>query len=368
MKPIKLTVKTKSESYPIIIGRNLISNLPKIFKNSGINCKKCLLVIDNKIPNKAISEIIKSFKGFEIFKHYLVANEKNKNQKNVNMILNKLLEKNFSREDCLISIGGGITGDISGFAASLFKRGLQFINIPSTLLSQVDSSIGGKTGVNTIHGKNLIGSFYQPKIVISDINFLKTLPKREIVCGYGEVLKHSLIANKNFYNFLSRNVEKILKLKTPYIEKAIYESCKIKKIVVEKDEKEMGLRKMLNFGHTFAHAFEATLNFSKKLNHGEAVILGMKSAIKFSLLKNFINKKEYDLIFNHLENEKFPRSIKNYFKLKDLNMIISFMIKDKKNNSDKIKLMLIKKIGSPIIDREYSKKNLKLFLKKELTN
>ena len=131
------------------------------------------------------------------------------------MILNKLLEKNFSREDCLISIGGGITGDISGFAASLFKRGLQFINIPSTLLSQVDSSIGGKTGVNTIHGKNLIGSFYQPKIVISDINFLKTLPKREIVCGYGEVLKHSLIANKNFYNFLSRNVEKILKLKTP---------------------------------------------------------------------------------------------------------------------------------------------------------
>ena len=143
---------------------------------------------------------------------------------------------------------------------------------------------------------------------------------------------------------------------------------KIKKVVVEKDEKEIGLRKMLNFGHTFAHAFEASLNFSKKLNHGEAVILGMRSAIKFSLLKNFINKKEFNLIFNHLQNKNFPHSIKNYFSLKDLNTITSYMTKDKKNNSDKIKLMLIKKIGFPIIDKEYSKRNLELFLKKELTN
>ena len=126
----------------------------------------------------------------------------------------------------------------------------------------------------------MIGSFYQPDLVISDIQFLKTLPKREIICGYGEILKHSLIANKNFYNFLNRNVEKILKLSSPFIEKAIYESCKIKKNVVEKDEKEKNIRKILNFGHTFAHAYEASLGFSKKLNHGEAVILGMKSCFK----------------------------------------------------------------------------------------
>ena len=123
-----------------------------------------------------------------------------------------LLTKNFSREDCVISIGGGITGDISGFAASLFKRGLKFINIPTTLLSQVDSSIGGKTGVNTKFGKNLIGSFYQPNLVISDVQFLKTLPKRELICGYGEILKHSLIANKSFYSFLNNNSNKIFKL------------------------------------------------------------------------------------------------------------------------------------------------------------
>ena len=153
---------------------------------------------------------------------------------------------------------------LGGFAASLYKRGLQFINLPTTLLSQVDSSIGGKTGINTKEGKNLIGSFYQPKIVISDIEFLKSLTKREIICGYGEILKHSLILNKTFYKYLDNNASNILELKTPYIEKAIFESCKIKKIVVEKDENEIGIRKILNFGHTFAHAYEATLGLFQK--------------------------------------------------------------------------------------------------------
>ena len=368
MKQIKLIIKTQSQKYPIIIGKDLISKISKIFKQNSIRCNKCLLVIDKNISKKAISKIHKSFKGIKVFNHYIVANEKNKHQKSVDKILNILLEENFSREDCLVSVGGGITGDISGFAASIFKRGLQFINVPSTLLAQVDSSIGGKTGVNNKHGKNLIGSFYQPKLVISDINFLKTLPHREIICGYGEILKHSLISNKKFYLYLDKNLNKILSLKTPHIEKAIYESCKIKKIVVEKDEKEIGVRKILNFGHTFAHAYEASLNFSKKLNHGEAVILGMKSAIKFSLLKKLISRKDFSLVFNHLNNKNFPSTIKDFFKLKDLDKIISYMIKDKKNNSNNIKLMLIKKIGLPIIDREYSKKIIKLFLKNELIN
>jgi 3-dehydroquinate synthase len=368
MKQTKLIVGTKSERYPILIGKNLISKLSKILKENSINCKKCLIVIDKNVPKKIISTGIKSLRKINIFKHYIIASEKNKNQKNVDEIVNILLEKNFSREDCLISIGGGITGDVTGFAASIFKRGLKFINIPSTLLSQVDSSIGGKTGINTKHGKNLIGSFYQPKLVISDTNFLKTLSRREIVCGYGEILKHSLISNRKLYFFLEKNIDAILNLKSPYIEKIIYESCKIKKIVVEKDEKEMGIRKILNLGHTFAHAYEASLNFSKKLNHGEAVILGIRSAIKFGLSKKIISKKEFDLIFRHLDNKKFPTSIKDYFSLEDCNKIISFMIKDKKNNSEKIKLILIKRIGLPIVDKEYSKKNIVLFLKKELTN
>ncbi len=243
MKPIKLKIDTKSQKYPIIIGSNLVSNLANIAKKNSVNFKKCLLIIDRNISKKIISRIKKSLSKKKLYIFIFNANEKNKNQNSINKILDILLKKNFSRNDCLISIGGGITGDITGFAASLFKRGLKFINVPTTLLSQVDSSIGGKTGVNTKYGKNLIGSFYQPNLVISDIQFLETLPKREIICGYGEILKHSLIANKSFYNFLNKNSDDIFKLSSPFIEKTIHESCKIKKDVVEKDEKEKGLRK-----------------------------------------------------------------------------------------------------------------------------
>ena len=368
MKPIKLTIKTKSETYPIIIGNNLIKNLSKILRKNSINFNQCLLIIDKKISKRAISKITKSLKRKKFFKYYYEANEKNKNQKKVNEILEILLKKNFSRQDCLITIGGGITGDVGGFAASLFKRGLQWINLPTTLLSQVDSAVGGKVGANTKQGKNLIGSFYQPKIVLSDSRFLKSLSHREIICGYAEILKHSLIKDKNFYNFLKKNFSKILELKSPFIEKAIYKSCKIKKNVVEKDEKEKGLRKILNFGHTFAHAYEATLGYSKKLNHGEAVILGIKSATKFSFDQKLIKKIEYDSIVKHINNIKQTLNIQKYFSLNDLNKILSFMIKDKKNNSERINLILLKKIGITLINNRYDNKKLKKFLKRELIN
>ena len=362
MKTNKLIIKINNINYPILIGANLISNLSKIFIKNSIQFEKCLLVIDKKVPKIQVNKIKKSFKTKKIFSYLINANEKNKNQKTINSILKFLLLKNFSRQDCLITIGGGITGDVGGFAASLFKRGMQFINVPTTLLSQVDSSIGGKTGINTSFGKNLIGSFYQPKLVISDIDFLKSLPKREIVCGYAEILKHSLIRNKNFFKYLKKNVFKILNLKSPHIEKAIYESCKIKKKIVEKDEKEMALRKVLNFGHTFAHAYEASLGYSRKLNHGEAVILGMKTALSFSLRENMISKNEYNLIINHIDNSGLPSLIKKYFSTKDLNKILSFMIKDKKNNSEKINLILIKDIGKIKIDFQISYKKLKKYL------
>ena len=368
MMPIKLKIETKTQQYPIIIGSNLCSNISQVIKKNSINFKQCLIVVDTNVPKKIISKIKKSLNKKKIYVHFFKANEMNKNFKSVNNILNILLYKNFSREDCLISVGGGITGDISGFAGSIFKRGLKFINVPTTLLSQVDSSIGGKTGINTKYGKNLVGSFYQPNLVISDIQFLKTLPRREIICGYGEILKHSIIANKKFYYFLDKNNKKIINLSSPFIEKAIFESCKIKKNVVEKDEKEKGMRKILNFGHTFAHAYEASLGYSKKLNHGEAVILGMKTALSLSLKNNLLSKNDYNSIINHIAKVNLPAKIEKFFKIKDLNKILSFMLKDKKNNTDKINLVLLKKIGSPIIDREYKKNSLAIFLKSELQN
>ena len=368
MRPIKLYIKTKTQKYPIIIGSNLTSNISNIIKKNSINFKQCLLIVDKNIPKKFILNLKKSLKQKKVHIFFFKSNEKNKNIEYVKKILQILLQKNFSRDDCVISVGGGITGDVSGFVASLFKRGLKFINLPTTLLSQVDSSIGGKTGVNSKYGKNLIGSFYQPNLVISDIQFLKSLSKREITCGYGEILKHSLISNRKFFIFLNKNLKKVLNLSSPFIEKAIYESCKIKKKVVEKDEKEIALRKVLNFGHTFAHAYEAGLGYSHKLNHGEAVILGMKTALSFSFKENMLSKSEYNLIINHIDNSGLPSSIKKYFSIRDLNKILSFMIKDKKNNSEKINLVLLKKIGKPIFNKQYSKKKLNLFLKKFLTN
>ena len=368
MKPIKLIIKTKTKQYPILIGSNLVSKISNIVDHYSIKFEKCLLLIDKNVPKSMIRKIRKSIRNKKVFIHFLNANEKNKNQNTANSIIETLLIKNFTRNDCLISIGGGITGDIGSFVSSLFKRGLKFINIPTTLLSQVDSSLGGKTGVNTKFGKNLIGTFYQPELVISDIDFLKTLPKRELICGYGEILKHSLIANKNFFHYLKNNFFNIINLRSQFIKKSIYESCKIKRSVVEKDEKENNLRKILNFGHTFAHAYEATLNYSKRLNHGEAVLLGMHSAIKFSHEKKLLKKNDYIVIKKYFKNSKLQTDIKKYFSQKDLNKILSFMIKDKKNNSDNINLILLKKIGKPIIDKKYKKQQLRNFLKKELSN
>ena len=361
MKPIKLKIETKTQKYQIIIGSNLITNLSKIIKNNSLTFNQCLLVVDKNVPKKFVTKIKNTLKNKKIYTCFFNASEANKNFGIVNKILEILLNKNFSRDDCLISVGGGITGDVSGFASSIFKRGIKFINIPSTLLSQVDSSIGGKTGINSHYGKNLIGSFYQPNLVISDVNFLKSLPKREIICGYGEILKHSLIRDKNFFKFLNKNLSKITQLTSPFIEKAIYESCKIKKSVVEKDEKEKNLRKILNFGHTFGHAYEASLNYNKKLNHGEAVILGIKTALSFSLNLKILKKSDYNLIINHINNLNLSISVNKFFTKKNLNKILFFMTKDKKNKSQKINLVLLKKIGSPQINIEYPKEKLKKF-------
>ena len=366
MSLIKLNVKTGNQKYPIFIGNNILNKIKNIFTENSINFNQCLVIVDKNVPKKLINKVLNSLPKKKISLHYFNSSEKNKNQKSIDNILSILLSKNFNRNDCIISVGGGITGDVSGFAASIFKRGLKFVNIPTTLLSQVDSSIGGKTGINSKYGKNLIGAFYQPSLVISDIVFLKSLPKREIVCGYGEVLKHAIIADKKFFTFLDINGPQILNLKSPLIEKTIFQSCSIKKKIVETDEKETGIRKVLNFGHTFAHAYEATLGYSKKLNHGEAVMLGIRTAAKFSLINKILSIKEFNLIENHLIKLSLPRNINKIFSLQNLNRILSFMRKDKKNNTHKINLVLLKKIGSPIYRLQFDEEKISLFLRKEL--
>ena len=367
MKQARLKVKTKDGQYPIIIGSNLTGKLSRIFRDNSITFNKCFILIDKNLKKEAINKFTKSIKQKKVVCKFN-SSEKNKNINSVIKILNLLQKNNFNRNDCLISIGGGITGDTGGFAASLYKRGLKFINIPTTLLAQVDSSVGGKTGVNTKFGKNLIGSFYQPKIVLADTNFLKTLPKREIVCGYAEILKHSIISKKIFFKYLNENIKNIIRLKSPFIEKAIFESCKIKKEIVQKDENENNLRKTLNFGHTFAHAYEASMNYSKKLNHGEAVILGIYSALKFSLKNKIMNSSDFNLIVGHLKKAKLSYNIKKYFTKTNTKKIISYMQKDKKNNSKKINLVLLKKIGSVDLSKKFSSRQIHSFINESLMN
>ena len=361
MKTNKILINTSDGKYPILIGNNLSLKLGNLLKKNNILSTKILLVIDTKVPRKIVEKIKNKLKK-KIFLIYINSNEKNKSQNTVDKIINVLLKNNFNRNDCLISIGGGIIGDLSAFAASIFKRGLFYVNIPTTLLAQVDSSIGGKTGINSKYGKNLIGSFYQPKFVVSDISFLKSLPKREILCGYAEIFKHSLISDRAFFSFLNKNIKKILDLKSSYIKKAIYKSCIIKKNIVEKDFKEKNLRKILNFGHTFGHAYEASLKYSSKLNHGEAVILGISSAAKFSQDNNIININEYKLILNHIKKINNKLVLKNFFKKNSIKKIIKFMSTDKKNSNNKINLILIKRIGKVNYNYQFNVKKIENFL------
>ena len=244
----------------------------------------------------------------------LSVNEKIKNLKIANRIIELLLKNNFNRSDCVIALGGGVLGDLSAFIANLTKRGLKFINIPTTLLAQVDASLGGKTGINSNSGKNLIGTFYQPDFILTDTSTIESLPKRELISGYGEILKHALILDKRFFLWLTKNGKKIINDRnSSCLKSAIIKSCKIKSKIIKKDEKEKNLRMILNFGHTFAHGFEGAKKFSKKINHGEAVLLGMMIASKLSRKKKFLSQKEFLLIKKHYRDMRLPSEINKFF-------------------------------------------------------
>jgi len=368
MKVHKLSINTKTKKYSIFVGTNLISKINKIFTSHKFSFSKILIVVDKNIPIKLRKNLFSNLKA-KVKKVYIFnPSERSKSQKTVEIIQNILFKNRFNRDDCLIAFGGGITGDVAAYSASTFKRGIKLVNIPTTLLAQVDSSIGGKTGINNSYGKNLIGSFYQPDLVISDVSLLKSLKIREIICGYAEIFKSSLLDKYQSFIYLDKNIEAILNLKEPYINKAILNSCNLKKKIVQKDEIEKNLRKVLNLGHTFAHAYESCLGFTKKLNHGEAVIIGIKNAIEFSRKQNFINTKSYELIKNHINKIPLNKSFKSLFKKKDLVKIINFMKSDKKNNSKKINLILFKNFGKIKTNFQITDSSLKKFLNSELNN
>jgi 3-dehydroquinate synthase len=365
MKTQEIKFKGSSRSYSIFIGNNAFNLLPKQIKKVCPKVKKIALIVDSKVLNKVKGLIKNKLKNYDLLILPFSASEKNKSLKKVNFYLNIMLSKNFNRTDLIIGIGGGITGDVAGFVASIFKRGINFINIPTTLLAQVDSSIGGKTGVNSSQGKNLIGSFYQPRLVISDTTFLNSLSKKEMICGYAEILKHSLIKDKNFFNWLKKNTENIFKKKSKELTYAIKKSCQIKMYFVNKDVYEKDLRMILNFGHTFAHAIEVKNNYSKKVTHGEAVLSGMILALRISFIKRICNLKTVNEIKQVYKNNNLNYTYKKYSNQNLINSLIPHLKNDKKNNDNKVNFILLKKIGQTTLPNKYkiSINNLKALSK-----
>lgn len=345
MKNQEIKFKNKFEKYSIFIGENTLNLLPGKIKSLCPKTKKIGVIIDKNLPTKFKQKLKKKLKGYVVSYLPFVANEKNKSLKKVNSFLNFLLNKNLNRSDLVIGVGGGITGDVASFVASIFKRGINFINIPTTLLAQVDSSIGGKTGVNSNYGKNLIGSFYQPKLVIIDTSFLKTLPKKEMICGYAEILKHSIIKDKLFFKWLKKNTKFILAKKKKQLIYAIKKSCEIKTYFVTRDTKEKNLRMILNFGHTFAHAIEIKNNYSKQITHGEAVLSGIILASKISMYKNICSSKTFYEIKKIYKENNLDYTFKKYSNKNEINKLLPYLKSDKKNNDENINFILLKNIG-----------------------
>jgi 3-dehydroquinate synthase len=342
----------RKSKYRIVISKNAISkkNLVPLLKNH----KKTLLISDDGVPSKIVREVTAVCKpSTKVFQMILQHGEQAKSVQNFQKILNFLADNNFDRTDLIVAVGGGVVGDISGFVASSYLRGIQFIQIPTTLLAQVDSSVGGKTAINILSGKNLVGAFYNPKGVIIDTNVLHSLPNRQLKAGLAEVIKYAFIQNKALFSLLKKYPKKILSKDHKIIEEIIFLSLQTKARIVTKDEKENGIRAILNFGHTFGHAIEAHGKY-KKILHGEAVAKGMRIASKISYLENLISEKEYEEVIALLQKYEFDLSVDQY-KYRELK---PYIFRDKKIKAGKLNLILLNKLSNAVVTNAFDAKNL----------
>ena len=364
-----LIVKTKTKNYPIFIGNNILKQFYKYKKKYLKNSNKLLIVSTKKIPKKNFKVLIKNMKKENIYTCILPDGEKIKEISYLTKITDLLSKNNFNRNDCVVALGGGVIGDLSGYAASIYKRGIKFVQVPTTLLSQVDSAVGGKTAINNSYGKNIIGTFYQPIFVLIDTDTLNTLPKREIFAGFAEILKYSLILDRNFFNWLKKNGATILGNKNKnIISSAIYKSCMLKSKIVKKDEFENNYRAILNFGHTFAHAIETVSNYSRKIIHGEAVLIGMMLAARLSTHLGYLKNNDLKAIKNIYVKLKLNFKYEKFVTVKNMNNIFRIMLNDKKSIGKKTKIILLKKIGRSFIKETTLKESFIPLIKKDIKN
>ncbi|MEZ5691874.1 MAG: 3-dehydroquinate synthase [Rickettsiales bacterium] len=346
----KIQLNIAHHNYDIIVGDRLINKVGKyispLLKNNQV-----IIVSDENVAKLYLHRLSNSLEEEKInFRSLVVpAGESTKSLSSFNKLIEDLLAQNPDRKTTLIALGGGVVGDITGFAASVLLRGVNFIQIPTTLLSQVDSSVGGKTGINSSFGKNLIGSFHQPILVLSDVSTLNTLDKRELASGYAEVVKYGLINDVEFFNWLEKNASEMLLGNSELRKEAIVKSCRAKASIVIADEKERNIRAFLNLGHTFAHAFEAETGYSDELLHGEAVAIGMSLAFKASVKLGICPDDDYNRVKNHLNDIGLNTSLLTIRKNWDINKIMEHFSRDKKAVGDRLTFILTRGIGKAFI-------------------
>lgn len=347
-----LTVDLGARSYPIHIGQGLLDHAPAHIP-LDLAGRKIFILFDENVEGYA-KTLAASLEDVVSEVHVLAVHggEQAKDLSHLDKVVDWMLGARVDRHSILFAVGGGVIGDLGGFAASVTLRGIPYVQVPTTLLAQVDSSVGGKTGINAKHGKNLIGSFYQPVCVLCDTDTLRTLPERELKSGYAEVVKYGLINNPDFFDWLEQNGEKVLALETPALTCAVLTSCQTKADIVAADERESGQRALLNLGHTFAHAFEASAGYDGTLLHGEAVSIGMVCAFALSVKMGLCDKTEMDRMRAHLIELGLKTSIQGLSLKHHVKGLYDLMQGDKKMDRGVLKFILVRGIGQAFVSSD----------------
>jgi len=347
MNRIKVHLERKfSASYDVHIGRNILDRLALILSKNGWG-SRYFLVTDSLVSRLHGDRVVGVLgrMGLVVEKIEFPAGEASKNVQTCISMSEQLVERGADRTSALIALGGGVVGDVTGLVASIFMRGIPYVQVPTTLLAQVDSSIGGKTGVDVPSAKNMLGTFYQPKAVFIDIDFLSTLPSREFTNGLAEIVKYGIIEDPDLLQDLQSGGEALHKRDAKFLETIISRSCRIKKGIVEIDETERGLRRILNFGHTVGHAVEAESSY--KLSHGEAVAMGMVAATILSERLGHLSPKDRDHVLDVIRHMGLPDRIPAAL---DTDGILSRLRRDKKKKGESIHFVLLKKPGMPFVN------------------
>jgi 3-dehydroquinate synthase len=350
-----ITVDLGDRSYPIAIGEGLLPSLGTLIKDR-LSSRTCVVISDRTVAALYLPVVRRTLHsaGISVTPIIVKPGERQKSLQRVNAIISAMIKKRIGRSSIVIALGGGVVGDLAGFVAAVYQRGVDFIQIPTTLLAQVDSSVGGKVGVNHPSGKNLIGAFHQPRFVLADSAVLSTLPRREFICGLGEVVKYGIIADENFFRYLEEHLDNILSLDREAIVHTISRCCSLKADVVRNDEREnisSGGRAILNFGHTVGHAIEAAVRYSG-VKHGEAVLIGMLVETRMAGLLGLLEKTEEERITTLIKRLSLPDILPGLSNRK----LLSYMAHDKKVSENKIRFVLPIRVGSVQITGDASQR------------